>query len=375
MDPIIPQPEQPQYQAPIEHKHFLNKKFIITFVILLLLGGGAYAGIWYWQKQQVAQEVVPTFTPRASALPDSTADWKTYTNTRYGFELKYLPTLTAFRAVAQDNPLAVKGDEQQFFIIKNSMDISSGISFEINTLGSIQLGTFYKSAKNLDDYLNLLSDKNDKGEIIRRFVRDTKIGGRDAKWYEINEWNTSLQAFVWNPDVYFQNNNDIYNIRVSVTLDPAIRDQILSTFKFTDTAGQFCGGIAGVMCPSGYTCKLEGSYPDAGGTCIQNSNTGTLTGHVTIGPNCPVEKVGNPCTPAPQAYTSRQVMVYKADGATLVTTQNFDTNGDYSIALPAGTYVIKSRTGISSIASVVGTVAIKAGQTTTVNFSIDTGIR
>ena len=76
MDPVIPQPQEPQYQTPVpEHKHFLNKKFVITFVVLLLLGGGAYAGIWMWQNQQMVQEVVPTFTPRADAM----AGWKTYT--------------------------------------------------------------------------------------------------------------------------------------------------------------------------------------------------------------------------------------------------------------------------------------------------------
>ncbi len=37
----------------------------------------------------------------------------------------------------------------------------------------------------------------------------------------------------------------------------------------------------------------------------QVSVNGTLSGHVTIGPNCPVERVGVPCTPAPEAYTSR----------------------------------------------------------------------
>ncbi len=90
MDPIIPQSQEPQYQAPTPPpKHFLNKKFAITFVILILLGAGAYAGIWYWQNQQVAQEVAPTFTPRPSATADPTADWKTYTNTQYGFEVKY----------------------------------------------------------------------------------------------------------------------------------------------------------------------------------------------------------------------------------------------------------------------------------------------
>ena len=38
----------------------------------------------------------------------------------------------------------------------------------------------------------------------------------------------------------------------------------------TDAQGKFCGGIAGFPCPDGYTCKLEGNYPDAGGVCQKN---------------------------------------------------------------------------------------------------------
>jgi len=34
----------------------------------------------------------------------------------------------------------------------------------------------------------------------------------------------------------------------------------------------FCGGIAGKVCPTNYYCKYEGSYPDAGGTCIKTGN-------------------------------------------------------------------------------------------------------
>lgn len=64
-------------------------KFIGVIVGLLVLGVGAYASIWYWQKQIISQEVVPVFTPRVStqvyrnelfgfsiALPES---WKGYT--------------------------------------------------------------------------------------------------------------------------------------------------------------------------------------------------------------------------------------------------------------------------------------------------------
>jgi hypothetical protein len=34
--------------------------------------------------------------------------------------------------------------------------------------------------------------------------------------------------------------------------------------------GEFCGGIAALPCSAGYTCKLDGTYPDAGGTCVQS---------------------------------------------------------------------------------------------------------
>jgi len=34
----------------------------------------------------------------------------------------------------------------------------------------------------------------------------------------------------------------------------------------------FCGGIAGIKCASGFTCKYDGTYPDAGGKCISEIN-------------------------------------------------------------------------------------------------------
>jgi hypothetical protein len=49
-------------------------------------------------------------------------------------------------------------------------------------------------------------------------------------------------------------------------------NQILSTISFLDEEiPDMCGGIAGIDCPEGYRCKLDGTYPDAGGTCITDS--------------------------------------------------------------------------------------------------------
>jgi len=33
--------------------------------------------------------------------------------------------------------------------------------------------------------------------------------------------------------------------------------------------GQFCGGITGIICPEGYSCKYDGNYPDASGVCTK----------------------------------------------------------------------------------------------------------
>lgn len=44
-----------------------------------------------------------------------------------------------------------------------------------------------------------------------------------------------------------------------------------------DTTSSFCGGIAGKSCPSGYYCKYDGTYPDAGGTCMKDTTSTKFT--------------------------------------------------------------------------------------------------
>lgn len=47
--------------------------------------------------------------------------------------------------------------------------------------------------------------------------------------------------------------------------------------KITDNLQTFCGGIAGKLCASGYYCKYDGTYPDAGGTCMKDKSKTQFT--------------------------------------------------------------------------------------------------
>jgi len=105
MDPIISQPEprpdasgqKPQYQAPMPEipapqmeplRKIFTPKFVALIIAIVLIGAGAYGAIWWWGNQNSNPPIGGAIP---SATPDPTADWKTYTNTQYGFEFKYPP--------------------------------------------------------------------------------------------------------------------------------------------------------------------------------------------------------------------------------------------------------------------------------------------
>ena len=104
------------------------------------------------------------------------------------------------------------------------------------------------------------------------------------------------------------------------------------------------------------------------------ADVGSLSGKVTAGPFCPVERVGVPCPVPPDAYSSRDVRIYKTDGTTLVTTKNLNADGTYKLELPAGEYIAEV-VGFGMRGNERFRVKILTAQTTELNFNIDTGIR
>ncbi len=104
-----------------------EKSLLLPILLSVLgatvVGGGAYyMGVNQSQNQPtviVTATPVPTSTPIASSTPsptpsptatpaatiDSTANWKTYTDTKYGFSFKYPPTWAVKNNTAKNDPV------------------------------------------------------------------------------------------------------------------------------------------------------------------------------------------------------------------------------------------------------------------------------
>ena len=103
---------------------------------------------------------------------------------------------------------------------------------------------------------------------------------------------------------------------------------------------------------------------------------GTIHGKVYVGPICPVEQEDVPCPAPPGAYTSRQVVIYKANTKTEVTRMAINPDGTYSFDLAPGQYVLDiTYQGVDYGKDLPHSFVISDGETQKFDFSIDTGIR
>ncbi|MBU2109900.1 hypothetical protein KKB71_03050 [Patescibacteria group bacterium] len=72
---------------------------ILIIVGVLIICGGGY----YLFTQKLTQSQQPIFTPQPTTQ-DETANWQTYRNEEYGFEMKYPKYLVIDLSYGQDNP-------------------------------------------------------------------------------------------------------------------------------------------------------------------------------------------------------------------------------------------------------------------------------
>lgn len=118
--------------------------------------------------------------------------------------------------------------------------------------------------------------------------------------------------------------------------------------------------------------------PKATPTEVAPQATGTLQGQVTVGPlrGGPVQEGDVSATVPPEVYSERPVLVYAEDGVTLLQSVALDPAGRYRVALPAGRYVVSiTLPGRDRSGNVPASVDILPDQITTLDISVDTGLR
>jgi len=188
--------------------------------------------------------------------PDNST-WQTYRNEEYGFEFRYPKDWEVFN---KENywglgPISIPEDSLlTIYIVKELPEIGMG--------------------------------ENPHVEVVT--MTDTIFNNLPAKLVSVRNSTVNQKISQSYNRIYVKNGNSYFSIgqptinNSDFPFDSSYNDivkQILSTFKFvepttkspaqTNPEGQFWGVFAGVLCPTGYQCKYDGSYPDAGGKCVK----------------------------------------------------------------------------------------------------------
>lgn len=212
--PVVPQtPQSPvQMSESISPKRF-GPKFIVVVVAVIVVVVGAFGAIWWWGNHPL---VLPH--PVASPTPDPTADWKTYTNTQYGFEVK----IPQDWMVGQLNDTS--SDQLTYFLSperKASNDENQKICSGVKTGVCITEGVPWDMTFSVSNKTGIGVDELKYGDIHTQTINGIMFKVYNVLGMVLGEsWETELNGKFYRFDLFDYDNNLVNN-------------KILSTFKFT----------------------------------------------------------------------------------------------------------------------------------------------
>jgi hypothetical protein len=199
--PIVEEPVVPQVSPEPEKKSNYFKILVVLIGILIVAGLSLNAYLMFSKKETVTK-VPDSVTPTANPI----TDWKTYSNTALGFEIKYPSTVLIEKELNdQNNRVTIfKGGNLNFEVMlrKNPDNIS------------------------LDKYYFMDAPIKEK----------TIMGGISANFYEMPtgycDGPSCSEPFI---AVVTEKGSDLYHLTFFGDIKLSeVENQILSTFKFTD---------------------------------------------------------------------------------------------------------------------------------------------
>ncbi len=203
----------------------------VVFVILAVLIIGGFG--WYaYSTMQPEEEVVitptkkstPTATSTVSPTPtaDKTADWRVYTNKKYGYSIKY-PSDWIIKTSGND--ILVQNKKGDIYASNEGVESGNKVKGSFITISSANKD----NSQTLENYLKSVFYENDNA-VFEKITINTYSG---LKLKDLDE--------IWPGDIMIHVNND--NQVVSLTLNISddsettastnIFNKMLSTFKFT----------------------------------------------------------------------------------------------------------------------------------------------
>jgi len=231
---------------------------LVSVLGLVLFGGLVFAGMQIGKKQTpvVSQPsltpqaiaiatstpaaLIPTQTPLATSMPtltstlDPTANWKTYTNTKYGYTVRYPESWEPNRGPGSlsDEELASQRDIDFYDPTLPGEDPGTGLNIRVNELEAMGAN---RNCSNLNDCFSKTFSWLTETTTINK--TPSTFLGQPAVTFTYHR-GTKLYTQSWKY-IYFIYKENAYNIHISTNITRErtvfeVFDQILSTFKFLD---------------------------------------------------------------------------------------------------------------------------------------------
>ncbi len=232
---------------------------MILVVAMIVSLGALFGAIGYLAKNKPVKIQQPQVSPAAepetaNQIIDETADWKTYKNEEYGFEVKYpADKISIYQEgdwiflnhsiVFDHSNLCDFGQKGAQPTLKELTDFNVAVKIEeSDLLGTVQL----EEGKNISGFIS-----DNALRISEGYIEDAKIGllkgyriinafegcGADDYYFVLNGKKTlvvrkrHIAELVLNPEKYLNLSGIITNSEAN-----NLFNQILSTFKFTEKA-------------------------------------------------------------------------------------------------------------------------------------------
>ncbi|PJA90806.1 MAG: hypothetical protein CO136_00530 [Candidatus Levybacteria bacterium CG_4_9_14_3_um_filter_36_7] len=276
-EPSIPSTPPVSSSTPIQVQPTPPKKskllLVIIGIILFLLIAGSIAGFYIFKQQSSKTFAKPTPVPvvqkqipNPTTTIESTANWKTYENTLYNYSFSY-PSNYKTGNGALDGP--TNGTEKSLLVVTPyfGLPLFYVNTYDLNNLSDSQ------PDYNKVDIEKLLQTKigetfDTRSSILTR-LPNIKIGDKTYMVFESN--GDVLSKTRHDRRLVLKNNNLVivlgtyYENKNDATYKDV--DQILSTFKFTDSqtttpsptiSNSQTTCTSNVDCPSGSTCITVG---------------------------------------------------------------------------------------------------------------------